>query len=631
MDWKAETGRLAQLTDNQKKAVIHKDGPALVLAGPGSGKTMVITYRVRHLIQTYRVNPGHILVITFTRAAAEEMQERFEKLTEGEGNAVTFGTFHSVFFYMLRMAYRYDAGNILRSDEKLRIMQQLVEQEKMDLEDPNEYVAGMLEDISRFKNSRLSMAEFVPANAARTAFCALYQGYERVLQQQNKIDFDDMLLLTYELLRQRSDICQTWQNKYRYILIDEFQDINQVQYDIIRLLAGTRQNLFVVGDDDQSIYGFRGSKPEIMMGFQKDYPQAVQILLNHNFRSTGNIVRAAENLITHNQTRYEKQIQPDREAGSPVSIIECENVQMENQELLDKIRLHAAQGIAYEEMAVLYRTNTTVGPVIEKLLEHHLPFRVQDQVKNVFEHWIARDMLAYLELAEGDRRRSTLLQVMNRPNRYIHREAVSSETVTFEQLKAFYKDKDWMQERIISLEKDLFLLSGMRPYAAMNYIRKGMGYDSYIAVYADYRNLKAEEFYEVLDHLMESAKECSTLKEWKAHIAAYTKTLQEQAKKRKREKEGITLTTMHSAKGLEYEVVFVIDVNEEMIPHHKAVEDAELEEERRLFYVAVTRAKQQLYLLYTKERYHKKTKASRYLYELTELASEASFSVQIEK
>ena len=618
------------LTDHQRQAIVHKDGPALILAGPGSGKTMVITYRVRHLIQTWKVNPANILVITFTRAAAEEMQERFERLMDGAGRAVTFGTFHSVFFYMLRMAYRYDAGNILRGEEKMRIMQQLLSGEKLDLEDMNEFSSGILEDISRFKNSRLTMAEFEPVNTTSRTFQKLYQGYEQALQKWNKIDFDDMLLMTYDLLSQRPDICQVWQKKYRYILIDEFQDINQVQYDVVRLLAGTQQNLFVVGDDDQSIYGFRGSRPEIMIGFQKDYPQAVQILLDRNFRSAGNIVKAAENLIVHNQTRYEKQIQPEQESGSPVSIIECQNIQMENQELLDKIRLHVQQGVSYEEMAILYRTNTAAGPVIEKLMEHHLPFQVRDQVKNLFEHWIARDMLAYLDMAEGDLRRSTVLQVMNRPNRYIHREALNTETVSFSQLKDFYKDKDWMQERIVSLEKDLQLLSKMRPYAAMNYIRKGMGYDSYIAVYAEYRNLKTEEFYEILDNLMESARECATLQEWKSHIAAYTRTLQEQTKKRSKEKEGITLTTIHSAKGLEYEVVFVVDVNEEVIPHHKAVEEADLEEERRLFYVAVTRARHYLYLLYTKERYHKKTKASRYLYELTEVQKGSEDIIEME-
>lgn len=607
-----------EMTDRQRQAAEHRDGPALVLAGPGSGKTMVITYRVRNLIQKYGINPANILVITFTRAAAEEMENRFLQLMDGAGSAVTFGTFHSVFFRMLRLAYRYSAENIIREDERNRILQQLVGKEQLDLEDVNEFAFGVLEEISRFKNSREKLKEFEPESTTIGVFKRLYQGYEAALRQMNKIDFDDMLLMTYELLSERPDICRAWQEKYRYILVDEFQDINQIQYDVVRLLAGERKNLFVVGDDDQSIYGFRGSRPDIMLGFPKDFPGAVQIILDQNFRSTENIVRASENLIGHNEQRFEKQMQTVNEPGEAICIVECENIRMENQELLDKIRMHVQMGVPYEEIAILYRTNTGAEPVIEELIAQNLPFQVRDSVKNLFEHWIARDMITYMEMAEGERSRGHMLQIMNRPNRYIQREALTEEIVDFEHLKEFYADKDWMIERIVSLEKDLFLLTKMRPYAAMNYIRKGMGYDTYIDTYASYRHLKTEEFYEILDRLMESARGCASLAEWKEQIAAYTKALQEQMRTRRKDASGITLTTMHSAKGLEFQVVFVLDVNEEVIPHHKAVEEEAVEEERRLFYVAVTRAKKQLYLYYTRERYHKRLKASRFLYEMTD-------------
>lgn len=610
--------KTVEMTMAQKRAIEHGSGPALVLAGPGSGKTLVITYRVRHLIEHWRVSPSNILVITFTRAAAEEMEERFVQLAGGAASAVTFGTFHSVFFRILRHAYHYDAGNILKEEEKNSIMHRLVAGLQMDMEDVSEFAGGVLEEISCFKNSRSSLEKFIPQNCTKAIFERLYIGYEAELRRLNKIDFDDMLLMTWELLSQRQDICQMWQRKYKYILIDEFQDINQVQYDVIRLLARENQNLFIVGDDDQSIYRFRGARPEIMLGFQRDYPDAVRIVLDCNFRSTENIVKASENLIVHNQVRYEKSIQAMGEPGEPVVIIECENLQEENEELIEKIRMHLQSGAAYSDMAVLYRTNTAARAVVEKLVSYNLPFHTRDRLQNIFEHWVAKDIMAYLEMASGDRSRSTLLQVMNRPNRYIHREALASEQFSFEQLKEFYHDKDWMQERVVAMEKDLLLLGKMRPFAAINYIRKGIGYDAYIEAYAGYRQMKPDEFYEILDGLMDSAAAFDTLDRWKAHIAEYTRQLQEQSRRQRETADTITLTTMHSAKGLEYPIVFVVDVNETVIPHHRAVEEEDIEEERRLFYVAVTRAKEYLYLLYTRERYHKRLKASRYLYELTD-------------
>ncbi len=618
-----------EMTWAQRRAIEHGAGPALVLAGPGSGKTLVITYRVRHLIERWGISPSNILVITFTRAAAEEMEERFLQLARGAGAAVTFGTFHSVFFRMLRHAYRYDAGNILKEEEKSALMHRLVAGLQMDLEDLSEFANGVLEEIGCFKNSRMPLSEYMPQNCGKAMFDRLYAGYEAELRRLNKIDFDDMLLMTWELLSQRPDICRMWQRKYEYILIDEFQDINQVQYDIIRLLAGERQNLFIVGDDDQSIYRFRGARPEIMLGFQKDYPGAVQIVLDRNFRSTENIVRASENLIVHNKIRYEKDIQAVKDAGEPVVIIECENLQAENEELIEKIKMHVQSGASYSDIAILYRTNTAARAVVEKLVSYNLPFYTRDRLQNIFQHWVAKDIFAYLEMAEGDNSRSTFLQVMNRPNRYIHREALTSEVVHFEELKNFYKDKDWMVERIVSLEKDLLLLGKMRPFAAINYIRKGIGYDGYIEAYAGYRQLKPDEFYEILDGLMESAAAFDTLEEWKKHIAEYTRQLQEQSRKKQENANAVTLTTMHSAKGLEYSIVFVVDVNESVIPHHRAVEEEDIEEERRLFYVAVTRAKAYLYLLYTRERYHKRLKASRYLYELTEENGEINKNVEV--
>lgn len=270
---------------SQEEAIRHFKGPALVLAGPGSGKTTVITHRTKQLIESYHVEPEHILVITFTRAAALEMKERFMNLMDGKRTAVTFGTFHSVFFRILKYAYHYRAENIAREEERQNFIREIIQNLHLEIEDENEFVNDILSEISVIKNDRIALEHYYPKNCSEQIFKAIYEQYEWRMQKENRIDFDDMLLLTYELLAARLDILKLWQEKYSFILIDEFQDINKVQYDIIRMLAAPRNNLFIVGDDDQSIYRFRGARPEIMLGFEKDYPDARRILLNIDRKS----------------------------------------------------------------------------------------------------------------------------------------------------------------------------------------------------------------------------------------------------------------------------------------------------------------------------------------------------------
>ena len=265
--------------ESQLQAIRHFEGPMMVLAGPGSGKTTVITHRVKYLVEHYGVEPGSILVITFTRAAAEEMKERFQKLMEGRRLPVSFGTFHAVFFSILKHAYRYDASNIVREEQRIRIIREMIDKHHIDVEDETEFTASILSEISMVKGEMMSLEHYYAKNCSEEIFKKLYQGYEQGLLSQGLLDFDDMLVMCYQLFRERKDILSAWQRKYRFILIDEFQDINRVQYEIMRMLAAPEDNLFIVGDDDQSIYRFRGAKPEIMLGFGKDYPQAKQTLL----------------------------------------------------------------------------------------------------------------------------------------------------------------------------------------------------------------------------------------------------------------------------------------------------------------------------------------------------------------
>ncbi len=602
---------------SQIQAIQHLEGPALVLAGPGSGKTTVIAHRVKYLMEQHHVDPSRILVITFTKAAAQEMQERFSRLMDGRGSAVTFGTFHSVFFRILKYAYHYRASNIIQEDQRREIIGACMEQSGMETE--RELVQAILGEISEIKNDRIEIRHFYSQNCSQELFLELYQGYEQELRRRNQIDFDDMLGMTYELLRCRKDICRQWQAKYRYILIDEFQDINRIQYDVVRLLAEPRRNLFIVGDDDQSIYRFRGARPEIMLGFEKDYPDAVRILLNVNYRSTGILVKTASNLISCNRTRFQKQIRANEGQGIPVQVISCANPSEENRHVVQKMSEFFKQGVPWSDMAVLFRTNTGARGISEKMMEYNIPFQIRDALPNVYEHWIAQDVFAYLLLARGDVTRGTILKIINRPNRYISREALAAANgeQIFPSLASFYKGKRWILERLERLNLDLARIRGMAPFAAVNYIRNGIGYEQYLREYAEKRGIPREELYEVLDILQESAREYQTVEEWQEHIRQYGETLKQQSgKKAKEAAEAVSLTTMHSSKGLEYQIVFILDVNEEVMPHHKAVLEEDLEEERRLFYVAITRAKKNLYLYCTKERYNKNQKPSRYLEEM---------------
>lgn len=585
----------------------------MVLAGPGSGKTLVITHRTKNLIEEYGIQPGNILVITFTKAAAREMKERFLKLMDGVAAPVTFGTFHAIYFQILKHAYGFTAANILREEQKNQILRELTGQLKLELDDEADFIRGVAGEIGVVKNDGLDPDTYVSLNCPEEVFRNLYHRYEKSLRSSRMLDFDDMLVFCRELFEKRQDILAAWQKKYRYILVDEFQDVNRVQYDVLRMLAAPENNLFIVGDDDQSIYRFRGARPEIMLNFTKDYPDAKTILLDTNYRSTSTIVEGALRVIEHNQSRYPKNIRAARGVGPAIEIQSFPGPSDEAAGMLRQITAYHEQGIPYREMAVLYRTNTQPRLLISRLLEYNIPFQSRDVVPNLYDHWIAKNIKSYIQLALGDRERGEFLQIMNRPKRYLSREAFDTPTVSFERLRDFYQDKNWMLERINRLETDLDMLSRMTPFSAIHYIRHGIGYEDYLGEYAEYRKLKKEELIDVLDELQEEAREWKTYEEWFSHIEEYTEELAAQMKNRERQAEGVNLATMHSSKGLEYQVVFLIDVNEGVSPYRKAVLEEELEEERRMFYVGMTRAKEHLHLYSVKEQFGKKREPSRFL------------------
>ncbi len=604
----------------QNRAISHDKGPMMLLAGPGSGKTTTITKRVVNLIQEKKVTPSSILVVTFTKAAAREMKERFlrlckEKNVNAPYEQVTFGTFHGVYYSILKYAYHLSVQNILSEERKYDILKEIVYRQKLTIEDEKEFFQGLVQEISMVKNGRIPLEHYYSVNCPDDTFRIIYQEYVKRCKTSKLLDFDDILLYTYELLTNRNDILRGWQKRFTYILVDEFQDINQLQYDVVKLLAKPEDNLFIVGDDDQSIYAFRGAKPEIMLHFPEDYPDAKTELLACNYRSASTIVELSQKVISKNLRRYKKELFADKMGGKPVTIQVFEDGKQEELYVKSQVKELLKKGIPYEEMAVLYRTNSGARFLVETLMQYQIPFCMRDTLPNLYEHWIAQDVISYIRIAMGERSRREFLRIMNRPNRYFSRDALDDAQVSFEGLRWFYEEKDWMCDRIDKLEEDLNTLKRMTPYGAINYIRYGIGYEEYLKEYAQYRKIKTEELFEVMEELALSAKGFKSFSDWFVHIEEYTQQLKEQAKKQASEKKGITISTLHSIKGLEFDAVFLMDVNEGSLPYHKAVTESSIEEERRLFYVGITRARKFLWILYAKNRHEKELEVSRFLTE----------------
>lgn len=602
------------LSETQMQAVLHREGPMLVLAGPGSGKTLTITQRIANLIKT-GVSPSNILVITFTKAAATQMKERFLRMMPQEGRRVTFGTFHAVFFMVLKYAYHFTADNILREEEKRQMIREIMFSRKLDYEDEHEFAENLMNEISMIKNARISIEHFYPTCCSKDIFVSVYKEYQNTLRRHRKIDFDDMLVYTYELFAQRKDILGAWQNKYQYILVDEFQDVNQIQYDILKMLALPKNNLFMVGDDDQSIYRFRGAKPEIMLHIPKEYPNLQMVNLKENYRCPKTVVDMAAKIISHNQDRYEKEMIAKKIETTSVTIEEFQTQKEETMRVIERL---TQSDVSLNQTAVLVRTNIGARAMMEKLLEYNIPFRAKDRVPNLYEHWIAKDIYAYIRIAKGSRQRRDFLMIMNRPKRYLSRESLEEETVRFDRWQAFYSEQPWIEDRIVKLWQDLHAISKMRPFAAVNYIRKAIGYDEFLKEYAENRRIKYEDLLEVIDEIQDSTRAFLTFEEWFSHMEHYKTKMEEVWKKQNQLQDAVTIATFHGAKGLEFDCVHILDVNEEITPHKKAVLPADMEEERRMFYVALTRTKNELHIYYVKQMHNHEVEKSRFLMELTD-------------
>ncbi|MBS5032883.1 MAG: ATP-dependent helicase [Firmicutes bacterium] len=619
-----------KLNTAQQKAVCHETGPMLVLAGPGSGKTTVLLCRISRLLERGLAKPQEILALTFSKAAAEEMKSRFENLNGASG--VSFGTFHSIFFRILRSRYGWNVEQIFQEEERRNILRNSIEAEKWDIPDLEEYISQFFSQLSLMNSELEQPNRFTPVGMPVEEFRKLYRAYEGYKERHEKLDFDDMLTQCYQLLREDAAVREYWQRKYKFILVDEFQDVNQAQFACLQILAEKHQNLFVVGDDDQSIYAFRGARPDFLLHFPTLYPAAKKVTLNTNYRSTERIVNLAERVIGNNEVRFVKNMKGIGEAGDKVTFFLAEDAAKEAAHIAEKIGRLLDEGMPLTEIAVIYRTNLQGGAFARELYKRGIPYDLRDNSGNVYEHWVAKDLLAYLLLAENEESDSALRRILNKPKRYIGKDLLAeAETMPYTLLRSFFvcpSLRGWQEENLENLRIDLNQIRKRTPYDALKYIRKVIGYDEYLEEFAAYRRTSAQVLQEIADEIMETAKDCADVRSFREQLERLSLQMKEQSRKKGQKRNGVALMTMHGAKGLEFRAVFLPSLVEGIVPHEKGMDT--VAEERRLFYVAMTRASEKLCLSAILQRYEKERKPSRFLAEMG-LDAEMAFRKNKEK
>lgn len=655
---------LSKLNEAQRKAAAFGEGPLLVLAGPGSGKTFTITQRIFYLLFEKKIPPEQILVITFTQEAAKSMQQRFLKLSD-QIYPVNFGTFHSLFYHILKEARVISGHSLLSNRQKINLLLPILrtfykerlsaaqQQDRGSNDSMQEEALQILSAFGFLKNTGdqdAAASKMMPV--WQPYFEELFQSYERAVKSTGAIDFDDMLYECLKLLKQNRQIRSCWQNRFAHILIDEFQDINPVQYEIIKLLSKPPCNIFAVGDDDQAIYGFRGSKPACIQQFVKEY-QAKQLLLNVNYRSYEEIVEASLLVISENKERFVKALEASPEhkrmplptggilensrntAHSRTDAVKIWGYESREAqyEALAELLCAANEPCPAEQMdrteaemtscAVLFRTNTLMQIFASHLKKRGVPYEMKEKPQSIYEHFIVKDILAYLKYAReaygkpaagsGSLReespRALLLRIINKPSRYIEREALLGEGNSLKKVISFYEKQlpDGRMQRKIAelkrLEKHMQYLENAPLRAAVLYIRKAVGYDRYLKACAGGSQDKLAQWQELLAWLCEDAAGYESVEAWAEAMGQEKETAPEAASQK--HENAVQLMTVHASKGLEFDRVYLPDCNENVFPHGHMPDTAACEEERRVFYVAMTRAKKSLRLLFvtgTKER-----------------------------
>lgn len=598
-----------ELNNSQQKAVMKKEGPCMVLAGPGSGKTYTLTRRIIKLIES-GVPANEILVITFTKAAAIEMKERFQRLSD-DVYPVTFGTFHSLFWGILQKELGYKSTDILMGKQKEQLMYTAFTSIDNRCEDKMLLNLFSME-LSTFYNSAKSIEEYEPKYIEKKELIEFAKAYEALKNKYHVIDFDDMLLKTYRLFKSKPNVLYKWQTRFSYFLIDEMQDMNDVQFELITMLVQRTKNIFCVGDDDQSIYGFRGANPKVMNKFVKHFEGTETIVLDYNYRNPKNLVDCAHKLISKNTLRFQKNIKSTSPDGK-ISINCYDNEFIEAKEVIKIINELLQDNTSLNDIAILYRNHSDARFIVDALLNENIPFYLKEKMPNIYSHFVISDIEAYFQIAAYNSTKERLLRIINRPNRYLHRRAVE-EGRDLKGMLRFYQDNQNAHRQVEALINDINLISKMSPVSAINYIKNIIGYGQYLKEEAVNAGVLETEYIDVLDFLTGVLKDCKTIKQAIDKLNILKLKVDFENKNNEKDKKNkIGLYTLHSSKGLEFENVFIISANEGIIPTNKADSKEEIEAERRLFYVGITRTKKNLYLSYTNKKNRDK---SRFLTEL---------------
>ena len=594
-----------KLNDKQKEAVMHIDGPCLVLAGAGSGKTKVLTERIVNLINN-GVSPYNILAITFTNKAAREMRERVYNSIEEEANKIFIGTFHSLGLKIVRenasvIGYSNNV-TILDRDDVNTLIKRFMKELNLDTE--HYPVKSILNKISFAKNEGLSPEEFDKFAKAPLdmAACKVYKMYESALKRSNSVDFDDLLILPLRIFKKDKSVLEKYQEHFKYILVDEYQDTNMVQYDMCKLLASKYRNLFVVGDMDQSIYSFRFANYMNVINFEKDNKDAKVIVLDENYRSTNNILNAANDVIRNNKERKEKNLWSSKGNGDKIKYIRCDNEQEEastvvrlTKELLDK-------GEKPSEIAVLYRTNGQSRVFEEAFLKENIPFKIVGSYF-FYNRKEIKDLISYMHLIYNNNDDASLERVINVPRR-----GIGSKTIERLRSEASISDKSMFE--VVNSGKELGFKNLIIDLTNES---KNTDLVGLVDVILDKTGIR-KELEEKND--LESEIRLENLNEFKSIALAFQEkgifsleefleniSLVSDKNEYKEVDDGINLMTLHSAKGLEFNDVFLVGMEEGIFPHNRSFEsESELEEERRLCYVGITRAKEHLWLMNAKKR-----------------------------
>lgn len=612
-----------KLNENQLKAVNHLDGPCMVLAGPGSGKTRVITYRIANMVVNKNIKPTSILAISFTKASSIEMKNRALSLSNDfRMNKVTYGTFHSVFFRILRYFENYNIESILDEKTKRIGLKNILKGLNIENADDDETIGQVINEISYVKNELMDKRDFKSEVLTNDEFIKVYNFYEEYKQQMNKIDFDDMLIKTYELLKNNKAALDRVRSVYRYILVDEFQDINKVQFEALKLIANPSNNIFVVGDEDQSIYGFRGSRPDFLLEFEEYFSNTKKVLLDINYRSKGEIIDIANRLIEKNTNRYEKVIKCGQGNGAKVNYISPEDSEEEAVYIAKDIKNKIQEDYTeYTDFAVIYRTNIQSRALVDVFMDMRIPFVVKDSIVTIYDHWAAQDILAYLRIGVNPNSNKDWIRIINKPFRYISKDNLNLIKDEPDFINSLINKCDLHPKQVKTindLDIDISYVKGLNPKNAISYIRTTLDYDRYILDYCANRKIKTNGLIEILNELESSATNFKTIQEYLEHIERVKSEIVDN--KNNKETDGVIFTTMHSAKGLEFKNVYIIGANEGTIPHEKSYEiddeekkNDQIEEERRLMYVAITRAEENICISSPINKYGKRVSKSRFV------------------